>query len=207
MRRDRSLATALLVVALNLRLAVAAVPPVLNEIRHTTGLSSAGGGLLTALPVFCFGFAALATPSLIRRLGMAPALILTVVAVACGSALRLAPPVALLFLGTAVIGSGIAIGNVLVPTLIKRDFPKRRVLMTALYSVALSGGAAISAGLTVPIEHAIGISWRPAIAIWGVVALFGLLLWAPHALRERGRGAAADLSPGGALWRDPRPGA
>ncbi len=202
MRRNRSLAAALLLVALNLRLAVAAVPPVLNQIRHTTGLSSAGGGLLTALPVFCFGLAALTTPSLIRRLGIGPALALTMVAVACGSALRLAPSLAPLFLGTAVIGSGIAVGNVLVPTLIKRDFPRDRAMMTALYSVALCGAAAISAGLTVPIEHVTGIGWPVAISIWGAVALFAIVLWAPHALRERGRSGAADLSPGGALWRD-----
>jgi MFS transporter, CP family, cyanate transporter len=202
MRRNRSLAAALLLVALNLRLTVATVPPVLNQIRHTTGLSSAGGGLLTALPVFCFGLAALATPSLIRRLGMGPALALTLIGVVCGSALRLLPSVAMLFVGTAVIGGGIAVGNVLVPSLIKRDFPERRALMTGLYSVALCGAAAIAAGLTIPIEHAAGIGWRPAIALWGVAALLGIALWAPHALRERERGAAADLSPGGALWRD-----
>ncbi|HEX3802300.1 MAG TPA: MFS transporter [Solirubrobacteraceae bacterium] len=203
MHRDRSLAAALLVVALNLRLAVAAVPPVLNQIRHTTGLSSAGGGLLTALPVFCFGLAALSTPWLIRRFGMGPALALALAALACGCALRLAPSVAMLFVGTAVIGAGIAVGNVLVPGLIKRDFGQRRVLMTALYSVALSGGAAISAGLTVPVEHALGIGWRLAITLWGAVALFGIVLWARHALRERERGGAGDLKPAGALWRDP----
>jgi MFS transporter, CP family, cyanate transporter len=202
MRRDRSLAAALLLVALNLRLAVATVPPVLSQIRHATALSSAGGGLLTALPVFCFGLAALATPSLIRRLGMGVALALTMVAVACGCAVRLVPSLAALFIGTAVIGCGIAVGNVLVPSLLKRDFAHRRALMTGLYSVALCGAAAIAAGLTVPIEHATGMGWRPAISIWGVVALLALALWAPRARGEVGRSAAADLSAGGALWRD-----
>ena len=202
-RNNRSLAVALIVVALNLRLAVATVPPVLNQIRGATGLSSAGGGLLTAVPVFCFGLVALTTPRLLRRFNMGPLLVLMIVVIACGCLLRLVPSLALLFVGTAVIGSGIAVGNVLVPSMIKRDFPQQRPLMTALYSLALSGGAAISAGLTVPIEHGFGLSWRVAITIWAAAALVGILLLAPHARRESAPDAAAELSTGRDLWRDP----
>ena len=89
------------------------------------------------MPVFCFGLAALAAPRLIRRFSMGPLLGLTMVAVICGCALRLAPSLFMLFAGTVVLGIGIAVGNVLLPGLIKRDFPQQRVLMTALYSVAL----------------------------------------------------------------------
>jgi CP family cyanate transporter-like MFS transporter len=202
MPRNRPLAAALLLAAVNLRLTVAAVPPVLNQIRHTTGLSSAGAGLLTAVPVFCFGIVALASPRLIRRFSMGPLLSLTLFAVIGGCMVRLAPTVPPLFLGTVLLGSGIAVGNVLIPGLIKRDFPRERVLMTALYSVALSGGATIAAGLTVPIQHALGSDWRIAIAVWSVPAVFAVLLWAPHvreeAARDDGHGAPI---PG--LWRDP----
>jgi MFS transporter, CP family, cyanate transporter len=203
MRRNRSLAAALLLVSLNLRLVVAAVPPVLGEIRHATGLSSVGGGLLTALPVFCFGLAALAAPRLIRRFSMGPLLGLTLAAVICGCALRLAPSLFTLFAGTAVLGTGIAVGNVLLPGLIKRDFPLRRVRMTALYSVTLSGGAAIAAGLTVPIQHAAGVGWRVAITLWGVFAVLALVLWIPHVRGEREREAATIQEPVRGLWRDP----
>jgi CP family cyanate transporter-like MFS transporter len=203
MRRSRSHAAALLLVALNLRLVVAAVPPVLGEIRHATGLSSAGGGLLTAVPVFCFGLAALAAPRLIRRFGMGPLLGLTMAAVICGCALRLVPSLFMLFVGTAVLGVGIAVGNVLVPGLIKRDFPAQRVLMTALFSVALAGGAAVAAGLTVPLEHATGIDWRIAISLWGVFAVLAVILWTPHLRRERTRKAVGNDEPVRGLWRDP----
>ena len=201
MRHNRSLAAALLLAAVNLRLTVAAVPPILTQIRHTTGLSSAGAGLLTGVPVFCFGIVALASPRLIRRFSMGPLLSLTLLAVIGGCLVRLVPSVVPLFLGTILLGSGIAVGNVLVPSLIKRDFPARRVLMTALYSVALSGGGAIAAGLTVPIEHATGLSWRLTIALWGALAVLAVLLWTPHvreeAARDDGHGATI---PG--LWRD-----
>jgi CP family cyanate transporter-like MFS transporter len=200
--RRLSPAVALIVVALNLRIAVAAVSPVLPQIRHTTGLSSAGAGLLTALPVFCFGAVALAAPWLIRRLGMAPVLGLALVTMLCGYALRLVPSVGTLFVGSAVVGAGIAIGNVLLPGLIKRDFPERRVLMTSLYSVALGGGATAAAGLTVPIEHATGLDWRTTIMLWSVFAVIALVLWAPHVRREQSAGLIETPRIRG-LWRDP----
>lgn len=203
MRHNRSLAAALLVAAVNLRLTVAAVPPVLNQIRHSTGLSSAGAGLLTGAPVLCFGLAALASPWLIRRFSMGPLLSLTLLVVAAGTAIRLLPSVLWLFLGTMLLGSGIAVGNVLLPGLVKRDFPNRRVLMTALYSVALSGGAAIAAGVTVPVEHVAGVGWRVAIALWGVPAMIAVLLWSPHVRGEAARGSSAHGTPIPGLWRDP----
>jgi MFS transporter, CP family, cyanate transporter len=203
MTRNRSLATALLIAAVNLRLTVAAVPPVLNQIRHTTGLSSAGAGLLTGVPVFCFGLVALASPRLMRRFSMGPLLSLTLVAVLAGVAVRLLPATLPLFLGTVLLGSGIAVGNVLIPSLIKRDFPTQRVLMTALYSVALAGGATLAAGLTVPIEHAIGQGWRIVIALWGAFAMLALLLWTRHVRAEAAVHDTSHGTPIPGLWRDP----
>ena len=203
MRHNRSLAAALLIAAVNLRLTVAAVPPVLNQIRHTTGLSSAGAGLLTGVPVFCFGLVALASPRLIRRFSMGPLLSLTLIAVVGGAAVRLVPAVLPLFLGTVLLGAGIAVGNVLIPGLIKRDFPQQRVLLTALYSVGLSGGAALAAGLTVPIEHATGLDWRITVALWALAAVCAVLLWTPHVREERSSGDFAEGAPIRGLWRDP----
>jgi CP family cyanate transporter-like MFS transporter len=202
-RSSRSTAAALLMAALNLRLAIAAVPPVLGSIRADTGLSSAGGGLLTAVPVFCFGACALWAPRLIRRFGLGPLLTLVLVAVIGGCALRLLSPVAALFAGTAVIGGAIAIGNVLVPSLIKRDFAAQRVAMTALYSVALFIGGGLSAGLTVPLGHLTGLGWRETVALWAILAVLGLGVWLPHARAEARRDApTAPLMGVGGLWRD-----
>lgn len=202
-RSSRSTAAPLLVVALNLRLAIAAVPPVLSQIRHGTDLSAAGGGLLTALPIFCFGLIALATPRLVRRFSMGPLLALTMVTVAAGSALRLAPSLLALFAGTAVIGAGIAVGNVLVPGILKRDFTRRIALMMGLYSLALSVSGAIPAGLTVPLERATGLGWRPAIAIWGLAAVVAAAFWLPHARRDPEVAGSRDGSVAAALRRDP----
>ncbi|MHB1468019.1 MAG: CynX/NimT family MFS transporter [Solirubrobacteraceae bacterium] len=185
-RAGLAAAGALIVVALNLRLAIAAISPLLGQVQRGTGLSYAGGGLLTAVPLFCFGAVAPIAPRLIRRHRMGPLLGLTMLVVAAGCAIRLEASLPALFVGTAVIGAGIAVGNVLLPGLIKRDFAGRATTMIALYSASLSIGAAVSAGLTLPIERASGIGWRPALAVWGLGAVLALALWMPHATRSEG---------------------
>jgi CP family cyanate transporter-like MFS transporter len=199
----RRAAAALIFVILNMRLAVAAIPPVVNQIEVETGLSSAAAGVLTAVPVFCFGAVALLTPTLLRRRGMSPLLMLTLVVLAVGCAIRLDSAIVALFAGTAVLGAGIAIANVLVPGLIKRDFPAQAAIMVGFYSLGISLSGAISAGLTVPLEHLFDIGWRPAVAIWGAFAVLALLLWAPQVRHEEPpRSGPADPAVGRALWRD-----
>jgi CP family cyanate transporter-like MFS transporter len=189
---------------LNLRMAVAALSPVLDTIQSDLGLSSTVAGVLSTVPVICFGLFALTTPRLIGRFGMERLLVLAMVVITAGIALRVLPPIAALFAGTAVLGAGIAVANVLVPSIIKQDFAGKAGLMTGLYSVMLFVGPAISAGLTVPIMHATGLGWRPAIALWGGVGVIAVVLLAPHAARHprpAGTGAAR-LRPKG-LWKDP----
>lgn len=209
------LGVVLFVTALNLRMAIAALSPVLGYVQRDTGMSSAGAGLLSTMPVVCFGLFALAAPRLIRRFGMERLLVGTLVVIAAGIALRILPAMAALFGGTAVIGMAIAVGNVLFPGLIKQDFPDRTALMTGLYSVSLFVGPAISGGLTVPVMNATGLDWRSAIAIWGGLALLCVALLAPHAAARPPRAepalATASVSEGSGqqvprtrrIWADP----
>lgn len=188
-------AATLIFVALNLRMTIAAVPPVLTQIQHDTGLGSAGSGVLTALPLFCFGAMASSVPMLVRRLRMGSVLGLTMAVVALGSALRLIPSLAALFIGTAIIGSGIAVANVLLPGLIKRDFRDVAAPMIAFYALSLSLGAMIPAGLTIPLEDLTGAGWRVAIAAWGVVAVIALVLWMPRSRRDEPSAVAVTPRP------------
>jgi CP family cyanate transporter-like MFS transporter len=191
---------AIVLTALNLRTAVASVPPLLDEIRADVPLSTSAAGALTTLPVVCMAAGAPVAPRLARRLGtegMVAALALTIVA---GILLRLAPGVVPLFAGTAVAGLGIALGNVLVPSLIKRDFAERHVgLMTGGYTMAISASGALAAALTIPAEDAIGHGWRPALAVWAAPALVVAVLWIPWAARGRPAPSATPLP---SLWRN-----
>jgi len=150
------LALGVILLALNLRPLVVAVSPLVGVIRADTGMSAATAGLLTTLPVLCFGALAPLAPRVGRRLGVELTLLLTMVVITAGAAVRLLPPVATLMAGTVLIGAGIALANVLLPSVIKRDFPTRTGTMTGLYTMTLSGGPAIAAGTTIPLVQATG---------------------------------------------------
>lgn len=84
-----------------------------------------------------------------------------------------------LFAGCAVVGSGIALLNVLMPGLIKRDFPDKAAGMTALYSTAMILGATVSAAAAVPLEHALG-GWRGSLVSWALLAAVAACAWLPQ---------------------------
>ncbi|WP_433296862.1 CynX/NimT family MFS transporter [Pseudonocardia sp. CA-142604] len=180
------LATGLLVIALNLRIGVASVGPVLPDIRAGLGLSPTVASLLTTIPVFAFGAFAFLTPGLTRRLGMHRLLGLTMFALAAGIVLRLEPGLTSLFAGTVVVGAAIAVANVVMPAAIKHDFTHRAGLMMALYSTALFLGAALASGLTVPLL-AVGGTWRPTLALWAIPAALAFAVWLPQFVRAPGR--------------------
>jgi MFS transporter, CP family, cyanate transporter len=169
------------VTALNLRTAVASVPPLIDELRHAVPLSGAAAGVLTTLPVVCMALGAMAVPRLSRRLGHELPLVLVGLTMAAGLMVRLAPGVVWLYAGTTIAGIGVALGNVLVPSLVKRDFHERAGFMTGIYTMAISTSAGLGAGLTVPIEDAIGHGWRPALAVWALPALLAGAIWVPFA--------------------------
>ena len=190
----------LVLITINLRLALGSVSPVLDDIRDTLGLSSSTAGLLTTAPVLCFGLAAPLAPRLARRFGQEALLLFALVGVIAGLLLRVAAEsVAFLFAGTLLLGVTIAVANVLMPSIIKRRFP-RPGLMMGLFTMSLSVSAALGAAFTVPLEEALG-GWRPALAAWAIPAAAAVLLWAPE-VRRSGRGPSAGASGRVGLWRD-----
>ncbi len=195
---------AVLLLAANLRGSIVAVAPVLGEIRHDTGMSSAAAGLLTTVPVICFGAFAPLAAVLARRFGIEAALGGSMAVLATGVALRLPASAVALFAGTVVIGAAVAIGNTLLPTLTKRDFPSRIGLVTGLYVTSLSGGATLAAAATVPFLRATGVGWRIGLALWTIPALVAALVWRalPKAPREAERDEPATERPG-RLLRSP----
>ncbi|WEH34087.1 MFS transporter [Streptomyces sp. AM 4-1-1] len=174
------LAVGLLAAAFNLRIGVASIGPVLSDIQADLGLSEVVVSLLTTIPVVAFGAFAFVTPALSRRLGLHRLLGAAMIALAAGIALRLLPSLAGLFIGTVIVGASIAIANVIMPAAIKRDFSHRVGLMMGLYSTALSAGAALASGATVPLLSLVGGGWRPTLALWAVLALVAFLVLVPQ---------------------------
>lgn len=174
----------IILIAINLRPALASVGPLINSIRAATGLSSAMIGFLTTLPLLAFGFISILTPVFTQKFGMEVTLAAALVMIAAGILLRIIPLYVALFGGTLILGIGIAFGNVLLPALIKRDFPEHTGIMTSVYSGALIIGAAIAAGVTVPLANQIG--WRWALAAWALPAVLAFFVWLPQ-LRHKTR--------------------
>jgi CP family cyanate transporter-like MFS transporter len=173
------LGVSLVIIAFNLRTPVTSVGPVLPDALRATGVSVTGAGLLTMLPSLCFGLFSPLGPRLSRFLGMERALLAALAAMVAGTAIRGAGGSVGLFAGQIIGCGGIGVINVLLPSLVKRDFPHRVAFITGLYVMTMSVGAALAAGATVPLERLLG-SWAAAMSLWAVPALVATLVWLPQ---------------------------
>ena len=179
------LGASLVLIAFNLRPVFSSASALLPEIVRTYGLTPLGASLLTTLPVICLGAFSPLAPRLAQRIGAERTLLGVLAFLAIGTAMRGLTSIPLLFIGTAVAGACIAIGNVLLPGLVKRDFADRTALMTGFYTMALCAGAAAGAGFTLPIERQLGGLPAEALGAWGLPAAIVFLLWLPQTLRSR----------------------
>ncbi|MEU6745088.1 MFS transporter [Spirillospora sp. NPDC046719] len=173
----------LVLLTINLRAAITGISPVLGDLRDAFGLSGAEVGVLTTLPVLCLGVFASLAPVAARRLGTETAIAGSLVLITAGILLRVVAAPLPLFVGTVLAGAGIAMGNVLMPAVIKRAFPNRVGSLTGLAMMLMAASGAVAAGLAVPLNDAGG--WRLALAVWAVPSLVAALAWGPLALRGR----------------------
>ncbi len=170
---------AIVLTALNLRTAVNSVGPVLEELQRGLHLSSGLAGLVTALPVLCFAALGFAGPPLSARYRDSHVLAGAMAAMTVGLVLRGVAGTFWLFLvGTVLAMTGGALGNVLLPSLVKRYFPHRTGLLVGAYSTAMSIGGAVVAVAAQPIAAAAGVDgWRWAMGVWAVPALVAAIVW------------------------------
>lgn len=136
------------------------------------------------LPVLCFGLLAPTAPLLARRVGVQPTVALAMCLLVAGQLIRLITGVGFLFFGTALAGAAIAIANVLLPVIVRRDFAERAGVALSIFSAALIGFAALAAGVTVPVANALGGGWRPGLGVWAAPAAVAALAWLPRLIRR-----------------------
>jgi CP family cyanate transporter-like MFS transporter len=177
----------------NLRTAIANLPPLFPDLQARLHLSSTTLSLLAATPVICFGAAAAFAAWLNRRFGEELVLLAALGVLTAGLLLRGAAPGIMLFPGTVLAASAIAILNVLLSSMIKRRSPERAGVLIGTYLTALCVGAIIASLLSVPLYHASHGSVRLALGLWAGPAALAMLLWLPQ-LRYRAAGAARAVS-------------
>ncbi|ORC53504.1 cyanate transporter, partial [Pseudomonas floridensis] len=125
-------------------------------------------------------------PILARRFGSERVVLVILLMLASGLAVRSLFGEFGLFSGSLLAGASIGIIGVLLPGIVKRDFPKQAGAMTGVYTMALCLGAAIAAGSTVPLSHYFGDSWQIGLGFWLIPAVIAALLWLPQACEKHG---------------------
>ncbi|MGW2421572.1 CynX/NimT family MFS transporter [Streptomyces sp. NPDC001709] len=196
--------TGLMLLALNLRAAITGISPMMGDLQVTFQLSGIEVSCLATLPVLCLGGFASLAPPMAHRIGTETTIVGALTLLTTGILLRAFPSTVLLFTGTVLAGAGIAVGNVLLPVVIKRHFAGRVGSLTGLAMMLMACSGAVAAGLAVPLHDAAG--WRTALAVWAIPSLIAALAWGPlaaHGRRAHPRVARVPTEQGDSLLRSP----
>lgn len=164
-------------VAFNLRPAITSVGPLMGIIRDDIGLSNWNVALLTSLPLIAFAVMSPVIPKFGNRYTNEKVLLSGLILLLIGIGTRSISNIALLFLGTFLIGVGIAVCNVLLPGVIKEKFPLKVGLMTSIYSTIMGIFAATASGVSIPLAEGLDLGWKNALSVWGIPALIGIVFW------------------------------
>ncbi|WP_353708573.1 MFS transporter [Cellulosimicrobium sp. ES-005] len=199
---DGVLLVAVLLVAVNLRAPLTALPPVVADVAADLHLTAAAAGLLTGIPVLCFAVATPAVAGLLGRSSLRTAIAVALGLILVGTLLRSADLSVLgtaglgtagTFAGTVLLGLGITTANLAVPMIAQRDFPGHVATVTGLYTAAINVGTVATTALTAPLADAVG--WRWALASWSVLAVVALVWWLRAVPREPSRPGRATTTP------------
>lgn len=190
-RNQLLLVFAICFISINLRSALISVGPVVESIRHSLNLSGTQVGLLLTLPILCFGAFAPFAPKLLRFRSAEQLVTLAMALLSLGIILRSLFGTVGLFAGTFISGAAISVVMVLLPSLIKKNFPAQAGAMMGLYSTALCLGATVAAALTVPLESIPGSDWRWALVFWDLPLFVAIALWLPYSKAGQANPAAA----------------
>lgn len=196
-------------IALNLRGPVTGLPPLLDRISQDLHLSSSQSGLLTSLPLLIFALFAPVASWLTRHFQIERILASGVGLIALGMIARSLGSLSTLYIGAVLIGAGIAIGNVLLPSLLKREFPNHIVQLTAIYVLMMSVGGFVMSSFAVPLSEFAEQSdftlpmsgWSFALACQGIMILLPLVVWFTCKITQHHTPQvnSAEISP--KLWR------
>lgn len=175
----------IVLVATNLRAPITSVGPVVPQIQEALSLSNTLAGLITTIPLLAFALLSPIAPKLAEKWSIERVLWAAVWAIGLGLLIRSSSSVVLLFSGAALVGCGIAFGNVLVPPFIKQRFPQKIGLVTGIYSVAMNITASLASGFSIAIGQWTGRGWKGSIGVWLVFSLITLIVWIPQLLGSK----------------------
>lgn len=179
MKKKKYLLFAIIVVGMCLRPSITGLGSLLKLIKPDLGLSDTVSGLLTTIPMIAFAVISPLVGKVNKKLGTAGTLCGGFLLIALGILIRSFGAIPGLYVGTALIGCGIACGNVLMPAIIKSSFPEKYGFVTALNSTGLAISSAIASGINYPLAAEVGLGWKLTMCIYAAAALLAILVWQP----------------------------
>ncbi|MHA0856559.1 CynX/NimT family MFS transporter [Paenibacillus sp. CMAA1364] len=171
------LITGIVLVAFNLRPAITSVGPLVGIIQNDIGLAHWSAGLLMSIPLVSFAVMSPLVPRIATRLSNEKTLLIGLIILLVGICIRSISMTVFLFSGTLLVGAGIAIGNVLLPVIVKEKFPQRFGLMTSVYSTSMGLFASLASGISIPLAMDLNMGWQGALIVWGIPVVIGILVW------------------------------
>ncbi|EHO06024.1 cyanate permease [Myroides odoratimimus] len=172
-------------IASNLRAPLTSVGPVISEISKSLALSNTTAGLVTTIPLMAFGFLSSMVPKISRRYGMELVLLGSLILLSIGLVIRPYGSLVTLFLGAALVGIAITVGNVLMPAYIKSNYQKNVGTMMGIYSVAMNLTAALAAGFSISLGKFTEMGWKGSIGVWLVLSIATILIWLPQVKKKQ----------------------
>lgn len=171
-------------VAFNLRPAITSVGPLISSIRADTGMSNSVAGFITTLPLLVFAFLSPLAPRVSQKIGKEVTVLLSLIFLIIGLVIRSYGMVFTLFIGTAIIGLGVAFCNVILPSIVKQSFPAKVGLMTGMYTVSMGIMAGLAPGVSVPLAETLNMGWQGSLSVWSILVIVALFVWLPQVKRK-----------------------
>ena len=191
----------ILFISFNLRAPITAVGSIVDLIQAEYGLSKAAAGFITTLPLLAFAVVSPFVATLSGKIGAARTMMCGLILILCGELIRSYTGAVGLYAGTAVIGVGIAIGNVIIPGIIKANFAERVGAVTSIYTSGMCIYAAVGAGISVPLAKGMNLGWKNALASWFILTVITVFIWLPQVRGAKAQNSAAKKSSGGSsIW-------
>lgn len=165
----------ILLIGASLRAPITSVGIALPSIKDTLNLSNTSVSLITIIPLLSFAVISLFAAKISHKFGLDRTVFGALILICVGIALRAITGVSWLYVGTILIGVGIAFGNVLTPGIIKMNFPLRIGIMTGYYTVVMNIFGSVSSYVTAPlVKH---FNYNIAISLIGIVTFIGIITW------------------------------
>lgn len=173
------LLAAIVGISFSLRAPITSIGPMAGLIHDDLNVSNGFIGFITTLPLIAFAVSSPFISKFSGRLGLGKAMLAGLVVLTAGGVLRAYTGIAGLLIGTALVGLGISVANVLMPSIVKLKFPDRIGLVTGIYLTSVAVVASIGAGISYPLAMS-GLGWKATSMVWAMVALLAVLIWFPQ---------------------------